>query len=77
MFGVALQDFYNFLFDDGNGPISATKQFKGLAQIDRYSRYLSTKKFSTAGAGGSDVDLDSLMNGPIKKKLQIIPENVT
>ncbi|KAK1553796.1 hypothetical protein Q3G72_003692 [Acer saccharum] len=70
-------DFYNFLFDDGNGPISATKQFKGLARIDRYSRYLSTKKSSTAGAGGSDVDLYSLMNGPIKKKLRIIPENVT
>ncbi|TXG58392.1 hypothetical protein EZV62_016221 [Acer yangbiense] len=70
-------DFYNFLFDDGNSPISATKQFKGLARIDRYSRYLSTKKSSKADAGGSDVDLDSLMNGPIKKKLQIIPENVT
>ncbi|KAK4833884.1 hypothetical protein QYF36_012840 [Acer negundo] len=70
-------DFYNFLFDDGNGPISATKQFKGLARIDRYLSYLSTKKSSTAGAGGSDVDLDSLMNGPIKKKLRIIPENVT
>ncbi|KAL5809422.1 hypothetical protein ACOSQ3_030113 [Xanthoceras sorbifolium] len=80
-------DFYNLLFDDGNGPIDGTtsnwlsvsEQFKGLGLgMDRYSRYLSTKKFSTSGAGGSSsIDLDALMNGPVKKKLQIIPENVT
>lgn len=45
---------------------------KGLA-INRYSRYLSSLRSTPDGDG----DLGTLMNGVIKKKLQIIPENVT
>lgn len=38
----------------------------------RYSKYLST---SPDGNGGGD--LNSLMEGPIRKKLKIVPNNVT
>ncbi|XP_044510918.1 serine carboxypeptidase-like 51 [Mangifera indica] len=66
-------DFYNFLFDDGNDPIfsTAAEKSKGLG-MDKYAKHLITKKFSA-----QPVDLDKLMNGPIRKKLKIIPENVT
>lgn len=67
-------DFYNFLLDSGNDPLSMTalQLSKGIA-IKRYSRYLDSLKVSPGGGG----DLDSLMNGAIKKQLQIIPQNVT
>ncbi|KAK9127587.1 hypothetical protein Syun_016384 [Stephania yunnanensis] len=39
----------------------------------RYSRYLDSMRATPGGDG----DLDSLMNGPIRKKLNIIPPNVT
>ncbi|KAJ0088375.1 hypothetical protein Patl1_32288 [Pistacia atlantica] len=73
------RDFYNFLLDTENDPIGGTtsEELKGSLGIDRYSKYLSTKKFSTADAGTQPVDLDKLMNGPIRKKLKIIPGNVT
>ncbi|XP_031272835.1 serine carboxypeptidase-like 51 [Pistacia vera] len=71
-------NFYDFLLDDSTDPImgTTTEENKGLG-IDIHSKYHSTKKFSTADAGAQPVDLDKLMNGPIKKKLKIIPENVT
>ncbi|PIA43732.1 hypothetical protein AQUCO_01800057v1 [Aquilegia coerulea] len=40
----------------------------------RYSRYLNSM---TSSPGGGDDDLDTLMNGVIKKQLKIIPDNVT
>lgn len=40
----------------------------------RYSKYLSSMLRSTLG--GQEDDLDRLLNGVIKKKLKIIPENV-
>ena len=54
--------------------LTAIEMSKGLA-IKRYSRYLSSLRSTPAGDG--DGDLDTLMNGVIKKKLQIIPQNVT
>ncbi|KAF8397778.1 hypothetical protein HHK36_016700 [Tetracentron sinense] len=67
------QDFYNFMLDDGNGPVTMTamEESKGL-MMDKYSRYLESTRFSSSGD-----DLTSLMNGPIKEKLKIIPMNVT
>ncbi|KAF5187362.1 Carboxypeptidase, partial [Thalictrum thalictroides] len=67
-------DFYNFLLDSSNDPISLTsvELSKDIA-IKRYSRYLD----SMTSSPGGDHSLDSLMNGFIKKQLKIIPENVT
>ncbi|CAK9178849.1 unnamed protein product [Ilex paraguariensis] len=66
-------DFYNFMLDAGNGvATSTTKTLKG---VEKYLTYLSIKFSSTNGA--SAVDLDSFMNGPIREKLQIIPQNLT
>ncbi|KAI7982110.1 Serine carboxypeptidase-like 51 [Camellia lanceoleosa] len=66
-------DFYNFLLDSGMDPVSltASELSMGIA-MKRYSRYLDSLKSSSPGGG---VNLDSLMNGAIKKKLKI-PENV-
>ncbi|GFS45831.1 serine carboxypeptidase-like 51 [Actinidia rufa] len=69
-------DFYNFMLDDGQDPVAlTTKESKGL-MVDRYSRYFSTNSFSSDN-GASSPDLGSVMNGPIKQKLKIIPHNVT
>ncbi|XP_044468304.1 serine carboxypeptidase-like 51 [Mangifera indica] len=69
-------DFYNFLLDSGMDPVSATaaELSEKIARRRRYPRYLSYLKSATAGGDG---DLASLMNGQIKNKLKIIPENVT
>ncbi|CAK9153004.1 unnamed protein product [Ilex paraguariensis] len=66
-------DFYNFLLDSGMDPVSltASELSKGIA-MKRYSRYLDSLRSSPGGDG----DLDSLMNGYIRKKLKIIPNNV-
>lgn len=40
--------------------------------MKRYSRYLQSSTITP----GSDDDLDNLMNGVIRKKLKIIPQNV-
>ncbi|KAK2643487.1 hypothetical protein Ddye_025250 [Dipteronia dyeriana] len=70
-------DFYNFLLDSGMDPVSATAtKISEVISMKRYSRYLSGLKSSSYTPGG-DGDLDSLLNGAIKKKLKIIPENVT
>lgn len=51
--------------------LTASELSQGIS-MKRYSRYLQSSKFTP----GSDVDLDSLMNGAVKKKLKIIPQNV-
>ncbi|XP_027346055.1 serine carboxypeptidase-like 51 [Abrus precatorius] len=69
-------DFYNLLEDSGSGDISAMEL--GLfpkISIKRYSKYLTAMRSRSTPGGGAD--LDELLNGVIKKKLQIIPENVT
>ncbi|KAK7324897.1 hypothetical protein VNO77_28823 [Canavalia gladiata] len=64
-------DFYNFLLDSGSYSVTLSamkmKLFKEIS-MRRYSNYLS------AGVNG---DLNSLLNGVTKKKLKIIPENIT
>ncbi|MCI20871.1 serine carboxypeptidase-like 51-like, partial [Trifolium medium] len=42
----------------------------------RYSKYLTSIRTRSSTPGGED-DIDTLLNGVIKKKLKIIPENVT
>lgn len=82
--GSSSVDFYNFLLDSGMDPVSSTaaELSEGVA-MKRYSRYLDSLRRSSPGGGGggrgagSGGDIDSLMNGSIKKKLKIIPENVT
>ncbi|KAI7984869.1 Serine carboxypeptidase-like 51 [Camellia lanceoleosa] len=69
-------DFYNFMLDSSNDPLeSRTYESKGL-MVDRYSKYMCTKIFSSINSA-SGLDLYTVMNGPIKQKLKIIPENVT
>lgn len=71
---LAIQDFYNFMLDSANDPISMTavELSKGIS-MKRYSKYLDSIRFAPGGNG----DFDSFMNGVIKKKLQIIPKNIT
>lgn len=65
-----LQDFYNFLLDLGNDPISLTAvQQSEKLTMKAYSTYLSSKASSSA-------DISSLMNGVIREKLKIIPKTV-
>ncbi|KOM44139.1 hypothetical protein LR48_Vigan05g174400 [Vigna angularis] len=69
-------DFYNFLQDDSDSN-SINAMELGLSKevsIMRYSKYLNAK-ISTLGS--EDDDLEKLLNGVIRKKLKIIPENVT
>lgn len=75
-------DFYNFLLDSGMDPVSMTSSSeisdgielnKYSKYLKRYSRYLSSLR-SPGGDGG---DMNSLMNGAIKKKLKIIPSNIS
>lgn len=66
------QDFYNFLLDFGSDAMTEVDFSKGIT-VKRYSTYLSSLRPSSPGGVG---DLGSLMNGVIKKKLKIIPENV-
>ncbi|XP_022860646.1 serine carboxypeptidase-like 51 [Olea europaea var. sylvestris] len=66
-------DFYNFLLDSGMDPVSMTaSELKREISKKRYLKYLNSLRPTPDGDG----DLDSLMNGPIKKKLKIIPDNV-
>ncbi|KAI3722080.1 hypothetical protein L2E82_33106 [Cichorium intybus] len=68
-------DFYNFLLDSSENNVSMTTAALSSRKmmIKRYSRNLDSLRVSV----GSDGDLDTLMNGVIKKKLKIIPKNVT
>ncbi|GAV72105.1 Peptidase_S10 domain-containing protein [Cephalotus follicularis] len=67
-------DFYNFLLDSGMDPVSLTaiELSEGIS-MKRYSRYLDSLRSSADGV----VSFDDLMNVVIRKKLKIIPENVT
>lgn len=68
----SVQDFYNFMQDSDQDPVSTTAT-TALARAtgrsaNRYARYLSSK--------ASNGDIGSLMNGVIRQKLMIIPKNV-
>ncbi|KAL6566891.1 Serine carboxypeptidase-like 51 [Orobanche minor] len=72
-------DFYNFLLDSGMDPVSSTTSSTASELLSshhiatkRYSKYLN----SLISTPGGDSDLDTLMNGLIKKKLKVIPNNV-
>lgn len=73
-------DFYNFLLDSTMDPLSTTTTTTsnvGLSKrlaFGRYSNYINSLRTFPAGNGG---DLGSLMEGPVRKKLKIIPDNVT
>lgn len=51
--------------------LTASELKRGISK-KRYSRYLNSLRPSPGGDG----NIDSLMNGPIKKKLKIIPDGV-
>ncbi|KAI3518170.1 hypothetical protein L1887_06622 [Cichorium endivia] len=58
-------DFYNFMLDVDNDPGFLSK---------KSSRRFGKKPYAMVSKDGND--LDSLMNGPIRQKLKIIPTNV-
>ncbi|KAL5995865.1 hypothetical protein ACLOJK_025937 [Asimina triloba] len=62
-------DFYNFLLDAGNDPVSSVATALSDGMVMKYSSYLSSKY-------SSDGDTYSFMNGVIRQKLKIIPKNV-
>ena len=62
--------------DSGSDSATLSAMKLGLSReiaIRQYSKYLTLGRKSPGG----DADLDTLLNGVIKKKLKIIPENVT
>ncbi|WJX44070.1 Serine carboxypeptidase-like 51 [Trifolium repens] len=72
-------DFYNLLVDAGSDSVTIAASELGLLKeisMKRYSKYLTSirRRYSTPGGDG---DVYTLLNGVIKKKLKIIPENVT
>ncbi|KAG5243281.1 serine carboxypeptidase [Salix suchowensis] len=64
-------DFYNFLLDYVNDPIvgSTAQGSRGVTKMNPSP--------GSIGVRPSPVDLHELINGPIRRKLKIIPENVT
>ncbi|CAN1197969.1 Serine carboxypeptidase-like 51 [Linum perenne] len=72
-------DFYNFMLDSGMDPVSMTAAELMLGTTRRsYSRYLSSTTTAAIAGGevGDGVDIETLMNGVIKKKLGIIPQSI-
>ncbi|KAK7272194.1 hypothetical protein RJT34_28641 [Clitoria ternatea] len=70
-------DFYNFLMDSGSDSVSlSTMKLKLFKEISmrRYSKHLTSIRYSP-GINGDLIS--SLLNGVTKKKLKIIPENIT
>ncbi|KAL6537973.1 Serine carboxypeptidase-like 51 [Orobanche hederae] len=72
-------DFYNFLLDSGMDPVSSTTSSTVSELLSSY--HIATKRYSKylnslRSTPGGDNDLDTLMNGLIKKKLKIIPNNI-
>ncbi|ESQ51259.1 hypothetical protein EUTSA_v10016630mg [Eutrema salsugineum] len=70
-------DFYNFLLDSDNDPLSLTTSEETRKEnriLKKYSRYLNDLRSSGDVDKG---DLNKLMNGVIKKKLKIIPKDLT
>ncbi|KAL6566887.1 hypothetical protein OROMI_015291 [Orobanche minor] len=72
-------DVYNFMLDlwmdDLASSTAAAESSQLQTSMKRYSTYLSSLKSSPGGGDGDR--LDSLMNGDIKNKLHIIPDNIT
>ncbi|XP_055835683.1 serine carboxypeptidase-like 51 [Solanum dulcamara] len=67
-------DFYNFMLDSKMDPLALTSsELSQAIGMKRYSRYLQSSRITPGG----DDDLDNLMNGVIRKKLKIIPKNVS
>ncbi|KAK7261288.1 hypothetical protein RIF29_27597 [Crotalaria pallida] len=71
-------DFYNILKDSESDSETLSEMalglYKGVSMM-RYSKYLSSMLRSSLGS--KDDDIVRLLNGVIKKKLKIIPENLT
>ncbi|KAF9595047.1 hypothetical protein IFM89_036375 [Coptis chinensis] len=67
-------DFYNILLDHRNDPIiSSTSSVASKAtSVQRYSKHL----YSFRPTGAED-DVSILLNGAIREKLKIIPNNIT
>ncbi|CAL0324198.1 unnamed protein product [Lupinus luteus] len=71
-------DFYNLLKDSESDSETLSEMELGLykeVSMMRYSKHLSSTLRSSFG--GEDNDLEKLLNGVIRNKLKIIPENVT
>lgn len=73
---MGVQDFYNFMVDYANDPVLSTSGGWNEVMMGRDPRYLGAKKSSSSNGSSSTDDLPSLMNGPIREKLKIIPESV-
>lgn len=70
-------DFYNFLLDSSQESTAPeVNQVPKRFMVEVYSKFISSKTFPSKGAS-STPDLGTLMNGPIRQKLKIIPSNVT
>ncbi|CAA7399046.1 unnamed protein product [Spirodela intermedia] len=71
--GSNFVDFYNFLLDSDMDPVSETAaELSRSIVVKKYSTYLASKAAAASGGG-----LGSLMDGPIREKLKIIPKNVS
>jgi serine carboxypeptidase 1 len=67
-------NFYNFLEGGESDTDSTSLASRRFNSMRRYSRYLSSARYTPDGV--SD-DVDDFMNRVIRKKLKIIPKNVT
>ncbi|XP_047308702.1 serine carboxypeptidase-like 51 [Impatiens glandulifera] len=73
-------DFYNFMLDSSEGVstveiVKSQNYKKSLGNNYYYKKVASS--LNHANPGTNSVDLGSLMNGPIRQKLKIIPSSVT
>ncbi|KAL8130107.1 hypothetical protein V2J09_019262 [Rumex salicifolius] len=67
-------DFYNFLLDSDSDPLGSV----AADSVSASSKRFSFRRYSVRSTlPGSAVDMNSLMNGPIRNKLKLIPSNVT
>ncbi|KAK4779520.1 hypothetical protein SAY87_015626 [Trapa incisa] len=72
-------DFYNFLLDSSMDPLSSASNeaLDNAIPVRRYLAYLNYLKSSSSSPDNDDEDpLSDLMEGPIRKKLGIIPKDV-
>uniref|UniRef100_A0A7N0UC05 Carboxypeptidase n=1 Tax=Kalanchoe fedtschenkoi TaxID=63787 RepID=A0A7N0UC05_KALFE len=65
-------DFYNFMLDAADEPTDQAE-----VAVNRYTLYLNKKLLGGAKSGADAGGIESLMNGPIRDKLMIIPPNVS
>ncbi|CAN1353585.1 Serine carboxypeptidase-like 51, partial [Linum perenne] len=78
-------DFYNFLYDAGDSPVVLTNKAESRRDINAAEKYTSrlismSKRLSPKSsllAAKSSTSLSDLMNGAIRRKLKIIPPNIT